>query len=686
MTEPIEVTDFDWMERVGDDALRIADAFPYWRLSGDAKAAKRNLIKVLNSKIIFMGPSEQVAADRALKDASDVVTILAKDYCVSDFELDEKESALTVVNSRESIEFLNALRSHALFQWQLRHGLGGEIPSLFEASKNNEKSLKALAYRLSVSASIEMLSGHIRFCAFTSDPKARVQDFLDRFLATRRRITSEQHEAISFWKAEPEDLTIGRKRQKVQQNPLIVETEKLSRSLLDTSKSILSFMAFACDETKHPHREVSKTRSELLTKGDPEEGQYVFDALVGEATKCLEHVLSRAEFEAFLNTELHRNFTETQGVKPSGVAQVSTPWVYAWRNIRLSYIEARNASHPLPIWLKVLGPVFNAPTYLLRRDAPVSTLRHVHDALRIDVSREGEFKHERLSQLCLAGLFVALFYELTLTGRLTGQGPAGMDARKHLLHHGWNSNSIRGDIPLIKFGFAGNFVAISASLAEVIETLNEADAQAITANLVLSIYEAFNLGLKPIDFCLIIASSLGESPAYNLVPERAINPQLRETLNTLKDSVNTVRSRVAGFSEYAPGRRNVFGAPVMPEAPRRAAGLERPVDSIERLIDEQMEQAGVRLALPGRVQDGRVISDETQDELTRISGKAVKSAETGASLKDILFEASYLSRSGRVKDPATLFRAASKKYRDEAKKHVSSNIQVGSLPDPALSL
>lgn len=668
MTDHFYSNIYNWLDRVTERAAMLAATRSYWMIKSEEQSARHLLKDALGQDAVFMGPSETIACKDTLAEAIHDIIAIAEDFLTPTEGQQENSARSTTEDGGREALFLDALKSLAVFQWRLTNGIGEIMPRFFEMDAEYEEALSKLASRLTSQAPLPVLCGHVRFCSLENNAQKQTADYIARLLTGNKSLHNAEAESKRFWEAKPRSLVLGRKVSKPGENVASFDIKSNFKDLLGSAKIAIMIASPGQRPSKKSKVEEKSSQQYKNVKPNSDEGEFCYEMLLERLDKVSGKSLDSLDLGYLLTTSLKALSTGGEADFKNGEIVKDKQWSTVWTLTRNAYVLAKNGIQSLPIWLKVLGPILNAPDYLLKKSASVAPLRHIHRTLRMTVSAEGQPKVEALSRLCFAALVVALLYELTLTGRLTGLGPADQPARRRLLGNTWNAGFISAGSALHEFGDIGHFTKLIASLAEVIETLEEEKAQSLSALAVLTLYDILEGEESCTALFSIISNAVsGNAQTLPTVKADALSGSAIESLIVLGNAVLGARASVAGFSTQATTRRNSFGSPVFPDVPQRSLGLDPETDPLESHIDQELERFGVTIAPPSKVQDGAVLSEPQHQELSKFFGNTVKDRASGSSMKEALLETSQAVASAQVEDPSSMYRMVAKEYRDNAK-------------------
>lgn len=223
---------------------------------------------------------------------------------------------------------------------------------------------------------------------------------------------------------------------------------------------------------------------------------------------------------------------------------------------------------------KIIVPFVRTPenifTYAWER---TPFLAYARNQIRTDIKAGGAARDLALGKMAFGGMIAALAATLAASGYITGNGPEDRDLKKIMRDNGWQPNSIRiGDVyySYKRMDPVGMIIGMIADAAEIMGSLDDYSASKLAMSIVLSMEHNLldNLYLDGIMNVLDAIQDPGKQwhdyfkkQAGSLIPAllgdiaRGFDPVVHDT----KTIVDTMRSRIPGFSVFAPAQRNIFG-------------------------------------------------------------------------------------------------------------------------------
>ena len=235
---------------------------------------------------------------------------------------------------------------------------------------------------------------------------------------------------------------------------------------------------------------------------------------------------------------------------------------------------------------RVIMPFVRTPINIMSFTFERTPLAPLMKSVREEIAAGGARRDLALAKITMGSMVMAVSADLALSGSITGAGPVDRDQKNILRATGWQPYSIKVGNTYYAYNRldpTGALLGLAADMAEIMGQSTESDAQQLAVAAGLSIGQ--NMASKTymrglVDFMDAFFSSSTDPEANNyklnswltrtaasVVPagvsavERAISPELTATYGIL----DRIKSRIPGYSEGLPPRRNIFGEPVVLE-------------------------------------------------------------------------------------------------------------------------
>jgi hypothetical protein len=344
---------------------------------------------------------------------------------------------------------------------------------------------------------------------------------------------------------------------------------------------------------------------------------------------------------------------------------------------------------------RVIMPFVRTPINIMSFTFERTPLAPLMQSVRDEIAAGGARRDLALAKITMGSMVMAVSADLTLSGSITGAGPVDRDQKNILRATGWQPYSIKvGDTYYAynRLDPTGALLGLAADMAEIMGQTTEADAQQLAVAAGLSVGQ--NMASKTymsglVDFFDAFFSSSTDPEANNyklnswltrtaasVVPagvaalERSISPELTATYGIL----DRIKSRIPGYSEGLPPRRNIFGEPVVLEGgigPDIMSPIYISTAKEDPIADELVAQQ-VSISMPRRVINGVELDAEQYDKYILLysgqDNKGMKSVPLKAKLKELFAKSRYKQATdGPEGGKALEIQAVFTAYRDYAK-------------------
>jgi len=294
---------------------------------------------------------------------------------------------------------------------------------------------------------------------------------------------------------------------------------------------------------------------------------------------------------------------------------------------------------------RVIIPFIRTPINIMKYVGERTPLAPLSKSIRAEISAGGARRDLALAKIATGSTLMAVAADFALSGDITGAGPTNPAMRNILRSTGWQPYSIKvGDeyYSYQRLDPIGAFIGLSADIAEIsgqtgeFDSLDMATASAIAvANNITS--KTYLSGLAEFFDVMSSASSDPENdnkraqrwisrlagsaiPANVAALERTMNPEMSATYGI----IDKIKSRIPGYSDDLPPRRNIFGEPIVLQGglgPDIMSPIYVSTDKKDKVADEIVNQQTLR-RMPLKSISGVELSPEQYDRyVTLASGK-----------------------------------------------------------------
>jgi DNA uptake protein ComE-like DNA-binding protein len=342
---------------------------------------------------------------------------------------------------------------------------------------------------------------------------------------------------------------------------------------------------------------------------------------------------------------------------------------------------------------RVIVPFVRTPVNIMKYAGERTILAPLAKNVRAEVAAGGARRDLALAKIATGSMVMAASADYTLSGQLTGGGPQNPAMRNLLRTTGWQPYSIKvGDTyySYSRLDPIGALIGMSADIAEIVGQTTEADALDVTTAAVVATAQnvTSKTYMRGVSEFFDVMSSVSPDPdkrnkraqrwverlAGSAVPagvaqaERLMSPGLEATQGILEK----LRSRIPGYSEGLPPRRNIFGEPIVLSGglgPDIMSPIYTSTDKKDPIADEIVKQQTL-LRMP-RNMIGRVELDTRQyDKYIRFyageNNRFVK-MPLKTKLRELFSTSMYQNATaGQEGGKSTLIKAVFEAYRNAA--------------------
>lgn len=362
----------------------------------------------------------------------------------------------------------------------------------------------------------------------------------------------------------------------------------------------------------------------------------------------------------------------------------------------------RNAPGVGGVLTRIILPFIRTPTNVASYTLERTPLAFMSKNVREEIKAGGARKDLALGKIAVGSTVMAVSADLAFSGQITGAGPTDYKMRNILRETGWQPYSIKvGDTYYAynRLDPIGAVIGLAADITEIIAQTDDVTASELATAAVISIAQnmaskTYVSNLTQFLDAIMSASTDPESAnnpltrvlnrmAGSLIPsgvatiERSVDPTVRASY----DMLDQIKSRIPGYSDDLPPRRNIFGEPVV-----LSGGLgpdwmspvytSREMDDDVSVISREMVENQVSIGMPSRVIQGIELSPQQYDRYVLLIAGVDENGERTVpisqnTLKEELLETIYSSQYQRgFKGPDgnrnTLIRGVFNDYRSRA--------------------
>ena len=306
-------------------------------------------------------------------------------------------------------------------------------------------------------------------------------------------------------------------------------------------------------------------------------------------------------------------------------------------------------------YARVVMPFVRTPVNVMSYAFERTPLAPLSSSFREEIAAGGARRDLAMGKLIAGSMAMAVSADLVMSGSITGAGPTNPKMRNIMRATGWQPYSIKvGDkyYAYNRLDPVGALLGLSADVTEIIGQTTEAEAAQIATAAALSVAQnmaskTYMSGVTDFFDAFFSASLDPESSNYKLtsylqrmaasvVPasvaniERFLSPEMSATYGFL----DRVKSRIPGYSDDLPPRRNIFGEPIVLEGgigPDIMSPIYTSTVKDDPIADEMVRQQ-VAVGMPRRQIQGIELDAQQYDRYVLL----YSGIEAPTSLKDQL--------------------------------------------------
>ena len=275
-------------------------------------------------------------------------------------------------------------------------------------------------------------------------------------------------------------------------------------------------------------------------------------------------------------------------------------------------------------YARVVMPFVRTPVNIMSYTFERTPLAPLSGAFREEIAAGGARRDLALGKLISGSMLMAVSADLALSGHITGAGPTDPKMRNILRATGWQPYSLKvGDkyYAYNRLDPVGALLGLAADVSEIAGQTTEADATELATAAAISVAQnmaskTYLSGVSDFFDAFFSASTDPESSNHKLnrylqrmvgsiVPanianiERVMSPEMSATYGY----IDRIKSRLPGYSDDLPPRRNIFGDPIVLEGgigPDIMSPIYTSTAKDDPVADEMVRQQ-VSIGMPRRV-------------------------------------------------------------------------------------
>lgn len=286
---------------------------------------------------------------------------------------------------------------------------------------------------------------------------------------------------------------------------------------------------------------------------------------------------------------------------------------------------------------RIIVPFIRTPVNIMKYAGERTALAPLSKSVRAEITAGGARRDLALAKIATGSMIMAAAADYTTSGQVTGGGPQNPAMRNLLRTTGWQPYSIKVDDTYYAYSRLdpiGALIGMAADISEIIGQTNETDALdlATAATVAVAQNVTSKTYLRGVAEFFDVMSSVSPDPnaknkrasrwverlAGSAVPagvaqlERTLSPELEATQGILEK----IRSRIPGYSDDLPPRRNIFGEPIVLSGglgPDIMSPIYTSTDKKDPIADEIVKQQTL-LRMPRNIIQGVELDTQQYDK------------------------------------------------------------------------
>lgn len=307
------------------------------------------------------------------------------------------------------------------------------------------------------------------------------------------------------------------------------------------------------------------------------------------------------------------------------------------------------SSHPS---LKVIFPFVRTPINIFKFAGEMTPLAPFSSAIRSDIAAGGAKRDLALSKIALGTSMMTAVASYVAEGKITGGGPSNPVMRAALMRTGWQPYSIKIGDKYYQYGRLEPLATILGVAASGVEIAGEIenddiDYEKIPSAIMMAISKnvvnkTFLQGIANLVSAIEDPDRYGSRYIQNLAGSTvpAMSAQITRSIDKDMKSVNsiidTVKSRVPGWSKDLPLRLDLWGEPL--ELDTWGPMILSPVRKTtakESQADQEIWRNKVPISMPSKHINGVELTPQEYNRFVELAGRDAK-ATNGLGAKEAI--------------------------------------------------
>jgi hypothetical protein len=274
-------------------------------------------------------------------------------------------------------------------------------------------------------------------------------------------------------------------------------------------------------------------------------------------------------------------------------------------------------------YARIIIPFVRTPTNIASYTFERTPLAFASRSVRQEIAAGGARRDLALAKIITGSTIMGVSADLALSGHITGAGPSNRDMRNLMRATGWQPYSVKVGNTYYAYNRLdpiGTLLGLAADITEIIGQADEADAMEIAAASAIAVSQnmaskTYLSGVSDFFDSFFSASTDPEGnsakmerfftrmagsvvPGFVASVERTMSPEISATYTML----DRIKSRIPGYSDDLPPRRNIFGEPIVLSGglgPDIVSGIYSS-EVVDDPVAEEMINQGYAPGMPSR--------------------------------------------------------------------------------------
>lgn len=233
---------------------------------------------------------------------------------------------------------------------------------------------------------------------------------------------------------------------------------------------------------------------------------------------------------------------------------------------------------------RIIVPFIRTPMNIMKYATERTPLSFLAPQIREEIAAGGARRDMALAKIATGSMVMAAAADMTMSDQITGGGPKNPKMRNMLRATGWQPYSVKVGDKYVSYGRLdplGATIGIAADVTEIMAQTTDAETIDLATAATISVAQNITSKtyMKGLSEFFDVMSSVSPDPEKNntraikwaerlggtIVPsgvaqlERTLDPSLSAT----NGIIDRIKSRIPGYSDDLPPRRNIFGEEIV---------------------------------------------------------------------------------------------------------------------------